>query len=105
MSELYQLIIFILASAGAALIVIISSLFAPLRKWLEVKHKENTKNLFYWWAYSISKCSLCFGVYSGTVCYLMIYKNVQIEIIPFIFIGSLSAYFASLYTEKLKQRY
>ena len=94
-----QLIIFILANAGATYIVTSSNKFMRFRDW--VKKKSDSWGTFV-------KCSLCVGAWAAIPIYCIQHfatlstYTVSLEIFPYMMIGSITAYFICLIITILK---
>lgn len=74
------LIIFLLASTGLTLIVTKSLLFKPVRAYVTEKYvdaeNENKKSVLIWHFWdNILNCPMCFSVYGGSICSLIVYLS------------------------------
>ncbi len=95
-----KLLLFIFATSGLSWIVVRGKLFKSFREWLTTCYINSMKRMeagklfakvwykILWFFNECLNCDLCFGVWSGAINYVLIYKKIDIEILAYGFAGS-----------------
>ena len=85
---MFDLIIFILATAGLSHGITKAKLFKEIREWATKNHLEKNAiditSRWWWFVDAFFNCARCCGFYCGIVVYLAIYFEMDYLLYPFI---------------------
>jgi Protein of unknown function (DUF1360) len=111
-----KVILFILATSGLSWILCKSKLFKAMREYfsevaesIEVEKSFNKKifpgkETLIWTITSLFSCVGCFGFWTAQFNYVLIFKQVDIEMIAFGFIGSITSLLIVSYISFLERK-
>lgn len=79
----YCLLVFILINSGLSIGISRAKLTEPLRN--KIKEKST------WWG-GLVNCVMCMGFYTSIPVYIYVYKSIDLNIVAWMFIGSITSY-------------